>query len=104
MAPAGQPSMSSSSRASLYREIEQCPPATLRPILRNLCDRNADFAEALHRALCVDKRPKPQPQPAPSNTVIDLTEGPSSDGENLPAGSKKRKGAEEISAVTKKIK
>lgn len=97
------PVLSDSSRAALSQELEQCPPVTLRLVLRDMCDQNADVAQALHRALCVDVRPSPPPTTS-INDVIDLTEGPDSDTENAVAASRKRTAPEEFSNVAKKIK
>ncbi|KAK5938109.1 hypothetical protein PMZ80_009698 [Knufia obscura] len=96
------PILDDTSRAALTRGIEQCPQATLRLILNNLCDDNADVAQALHRALCIDKRPPPPPMSI--NAIVDLTGGPDSDKENGEAPSKKRKAPVDPLNVAKKTK
>ncbi|KAK5075776.1 hypothetical protein LTR70_009770 [Exophiala xenobiotica] len=100
--PINMPTLSDTSRAALTQELEQCPPATLRLILNNLCDQNADVAQALHRALCIDARPPPPTMPI--NAVIDLTEGSDSDTENAVAAGQKRKAPEDFSDVAKRLK
>ena len=95
------PKLSNGSRTVLAYEIEHCPLATLRLVLNILCDQDEDVAKALHRALCIDKRPSPLPTAV---TVIDLTEDPDSDKENALNISKKRKAPEDSLIPTKKIK
>lgn len=101
--PTNMPTLSDTSRAALTKELGQCPPTALRLILSNLYDQNADVAQALHRALCIDKRPPPPPTMS-INAVIDLTEGPHSETENAVAVSQKRKAPEVFPNVAKKIK
>ncbi|KAJ9653478.1 hypothetical protein H2198_007320 [Neophaeococcomyces mojaviensis] len=98
------PSFKNESHEELNHELEQCPPEALRLILRDICDRNHDVAEALYKALCISKRPpipaeSAAPTPKHATPVIDLTGEPSPDYSPLQgaaSSSKKRKALDDV--------